>query len=291
LIGEGVHNLKFQAMIHPFFFGAKSFCLSEKGFLLLWTMDTHKMKLNFRKQEFSNAPDRDREIGCSKRLRKVAKCNVLLDKIGTEKDDVSSDRIQVDSHQADDDTISTGIDQTASVVGFACENQQASTQNYWRLACKQGLSNFVNERSQFENLPTVMDDIDKRGEVYSCAGGSGGQLLELFPREGAQPHRGQDPLTDSSTPLVQVQAVHCRLDDIVDDLRRGCVAVERDEGLRGRSFLVPAEWGADGCRCAMEVLAMEVFTYHTRGMDFDRGCSGAEWWVQVSCPADSMKGR
>jgi hypothetical protein len=264
-----------------------------------------------RNHKFSGTPDQHGEITCSKRPRKVDRSAVLLEKLGTElieKGDEHSakcDRIKFDNHPADDDTISGTVHQTA-FVGSACDESSASNQNYWQRICKMGLANFVHARGDHENVSTV-DTINGQGN--SCFLGSEGQRPEYCP-EGARADCAQDVCHDagrarrcgedasrgqtgtahpeqysspeSDTPLVQARAVHCRLDDIADDLRRGCEAIERNKGLRGRSFLVPAEWGAEGCRCALEALAMEVFTYHTRGMAFDRGCSGAEWWVQVS---------
>ena len=214
-----------------------------------------------RKREFSDTTDTHGEIRHFKQLRTVDRCNVLLDKFGTRNDENAGARCyqtQVNPHQADDETISE------AVVGSACIGSMDSNQNYLHRICKMGLANFVHERDSHGNAPTAKGEIDELGQGNSCGAGSG-QLA-----------------SSPETPLVQVRAVHCRLDGIADGLRRGCEALERDVGLRGRSFLVPAEWGAEGCRCAMEALAMEVFMYHTRGMAFDRGCSGAEWWVQVS---------
>ena len=217
------------------------------------------------------------ETRFSKRPRKMDIRNDLPDKPGRrerEEDSIAGyNRTQVDRHQATDDhTIPAVINQTTSVV--ACKESKTLDQTYWHRVCKAGLANFVRaERDEDENVPTVINEIDRLGD---------GNLNSSVGCGAGEPLFGQDALSDPGTPLVQVRAVHCRLDDdIVDGLRQGCVAVERDEGLRGRSFLVPAKWGADGCRCAMEALAMEVFVYHTRGMEFDRECSGAEWWVQV----------
>ena len=41
-------------------------------------------------------------------------------------------------------------------------------------------------------------------------------------------------------------------------------------------------------KCAMEQLAAEIFSFHTRGATFDRKRSGAEWWVQVRPPGDRV---
>lgn len=37
-------------------------------------------------------------------------------------------------------------------------------------------------------------------------------------------------------------------------------------------------------------MALQIFEHHTRHIKIDRSVSGAEWWVQVRRPSDSLSG-
>ena len=80
---------------------------------------------------------------------------------------------------------------------------------------------------------------------------------------------------------VAVRVWRCETTDDFDDLRRGCMALDQSPSLHGRSFLVPGVETAGRSLCSLEAAALEIFTWHTRGMILDRMLSGAEWWVQV----------
>ncbi|KAL1526231.1 hypothetical protein AB1Y20_014954 [Prymnesium parvum] len=60
----------------------------------------------------------------------------------------------------------------------------------------------------------------------------------------------------------------------LDALRRDC---------RVAFALGSSNWlDADATpRCTLERIALSLFTAHTRGLAYERSCSGAEWWAQV----------
>ncbi len=58
-----------------------------------------------------------------------------------------------------------------------------------------------------------------------------------------------------------------------------------------RAFLMKSFWlpAAAAPRCMLEALAGAVFDFHTRGVAFDAGTSGVEWWVHFRGPGEDKK--
>lgn len=82
--------------------------------------------------------------------------------------------------------------------------------------------------------------------------------------------------------------LNCLSQEEVDALRQECRLLFTAQSRQGADAKYSSGdtfwWPADGstpCRWAMERFAQAVFQEHTRGLDFDAGNSGAEYWPLV----------
>ena len=91
---------------------------------------------------------------------------------------------------------------------------------------------------------------------------------------------------DEAIPRASVPA-------LVADCEAAYVKVTTQTKVRGLKYSTNATYwvSADAMpHSALEQLALRLFEYHTRGVDFDPTRSGAEWWTQVVSAHDAEVG-
>lgn len=117
-----------------------------------------------------------------------------------------------------------------------------------------------------ENNKFIEDGVDTAKKDFQIRYEPASTMSELRLTEDVKEGK-----LDQSSPLLDEILYDCEITDC---------------GLMPRTFWVPSE-GFEP-RCSLEQMALDIFKHHVGQANYDRGTSGAEWWVQIRPSPDKI---